>query len=107
MCAAGYNRLMSERAEITVQENAGHSRYDASTDAGVVAGFAEYRDRDGVRVFTHTEVDDAFGGQGVGSTLARGALDDVRERGLQVEAKCEFIRGWIEKHPEYDDLRVS
>ncbi len=98
---------MSDSAQITVQENARQSRYDASTDAGVVAGFAEYQDRDGVRVFTHTEVDDAFGGQGVGSTLARGALDDVRERDLEVKAECEFIRGWIDKHPEYDDLRRS
>lgn len=98
---------MNERAEITVQENAGQSRYDASTDAGVVAGFAEYEDRDGLRVFTHTEVDDAFGGQGVGSTLARGALDDVRDRGLKLKAECTFIRGWIEKHPEYEDLRVA
>lgn len=98
---------MSERAEITVQENAGRSRYDASTDAGVVAGFAEYQDRDGVRVFTHTEVDDAFEGQGVGSSLARGALDDARERDLKVKPECPFIRGWIEKHPEYDDLRAS
>lgn len=98
---------MRERAEITVQENPGRSRYDASTDAGVVAGFAEYQDRDGVRVFTHTEVDDAFEGQGVGSSLARGALDDARGRDLKVRPECPFIRGWIEKHPEYDDLRAS
>lgn len=97
---------MSERAEITVQENADASRYDASTDAGVVAGFAEYRDRDGVRVLTHTEVDTAFEGQGVGSSLARGVLNDVRDRGLAVQVRCEFMQGYIDKHPEYADLQV-
>lgn len=97
---------MSERAEVTVQDNPDQTRYDASTDAGLVAGFAEYVDRDGVRVFTHTEVDDDHEGQGVGSTLARGALDDTRERGLGVQADCKFIAAYIEKHPEYADLQV-
>ncbi|MFZ5849734.1 GNAT family N-acetyltransferase [Nocardioides pakistanensis] len=97
---------MSERTAVTVSDNTTESRYDASTDAGVVAGFAEYQDRDGVRIFTHTEVDDAFSGQGVGSSLARGALDDVRERGLKLRAKCEFIAGYLEKHPEYADLQA-
>lgn len=95
---------MTERAEITVQENAGQRRYEASIEAGVVAGLAEYEDLDGVRVFTHTEVDDAYEGQGVGSALARGALDDVRERGLKLRAKCAFIKSYIDKHPEYADL---
>lgn len=96
---------MSQTSEVTVQENPEKARYEASTESGVVAGFAEYRDRDGVRVFTHTEVDDSFEGQGVGSALARGALDDVRERGLSISVKCPFIRSFIEKNPEYADLQ--
>lgn len=97
---------MTERAEITVQENAEQRRYEASLEAGVVAGFAEYRDLGGVRVFTHTEVDDAYEGQGIGSALARGALDDVRERGMTLRAKCPFIKSYIENHPEYADLQA-
>jgi uncharacterized protein len=98
---------MSEVAEVTVQDNAEARRYEASTEAGVVAGFAEYRDIDGVRVFTHTEVDDAFEGQGIGSTLARGALDDVRERDLPIRVKCPFIKKFVDSHEEYADLRAS
>jgi predicted GNAT family acetyltransferase len=96
---------MSELAQVTVQDNPDRSRYEASTESGVVAGFAEYRDRDEVRVFTHTEVDDAFEGQGIGSALARAALDDVRERGLRLRLKCPFLRSYVEKHPEYADLQ--
>jgi uncharacterized protein len=95
---------MSELAEVTVQDNTERNRYEASTEAGIVAGFAEYRDVNGRRVFTHTEVDDAFEGQGVGSALARGALDDVRERGLGIRVKCPFIRSFVERNPEYADL---
>jgi predicted GNAT family acetyltransferase len=97
---------MSEVAQVTVQDNAEQQRYEASTESGVVAGFAEYRDVAGVRVFTHTEVDDAYEGQGIGSSLARGALDDVRERGMSIRVKCPFIKKFIDSHDEYADLEA-
>jgi predicted GNAT family acetyltransferase len=55
-------------------------------------------------VFTHTEVDPAFEGHGIGSALAAGALDDARRRGLVVVPSCPFIRAYITRHPEYADL---
>ena len=98
---------MSELAEVTVQDHAERRRYEASTESGVVAGFAEYQDRDGVRVFTNPEVDDAFEGQGVGSALVRAALDDVRTQGLPVLPLCPFVSSWIGRHREYADLVYS
>jgi len=95
---------MSEHANVTVQDNPETNRYEALVESGVVAGFSEYQKRDGLLVFTHTEVDDAFEGQGVGSALARGALDAAREAGLPVRPLCPFIRRYIDRHPEYQDL---
>ena len=95
---------MSKHASVTVQDNADKTRYEALSESGVVAGFAEYEQRDGSVVFTHTVVEDAFEGQGVGSALARGALDQVRTTGQPVVVECEFIASYIEKHPEYQDL---
>lgn len=95
---------MTDRARVTVEENAAASRYEALTEGGVVAGFADYVERGGVRVLTHTEVDDAFEGQGVGSALVRGALDDLRSRGLPVRVTCPFTLDFIARHPEYADL---
>jgi predicted GNAT family acetyltransferase len=86
-----------------VRDAPDRSRYEVTVD-GELAGFAEYKDIDGARVFTHTEVFDAFEGKGVGSVLARGALDTVRAAGTEVVAKCPFIARYIERHAEYQDL---
>lgn len=89
---------------VTITHNAEASRYEARLD-GELAGFADYQLASGLIVFTHTEVDPAFEGQGVGSRLAQGALDDVRAGGdRKVLPLCPFIKGWIARHPAYQDL---
>lgn len=85
-----------------VTDNPAENRYEAHTDDGELAGIAEYRLADGVITFVHTEV--RLEGHGVGGRLARTALDDSRERGLRVVPQCPFIRGWIDRHPDYADL---
>lgn len=93
------------RAEVKRDERA--HRWEARID-GAVAGFAAYRLHDGVVVFTHTDVDPAFEGRGVGSALARTALDEVLATGeLRVKPVCPFIRSWIDRHPSYRDLVVD
>ena len=91
-------------AEVQTRKNESENRYEAWLD-GELAG-AAYYDLDETRiVFTHTEVEDRFEGHGVGSALARFALDDVRAEGARrVVPRCPFIKGWIEKHPDYADL---
>ncbi|WP_017605253.1 GNAT family N-acetyltransferase [Nocardiopsis alkaliphila] len=80
-----------------------HRRYEITTD-GETAGHAEYILTDTLITFTHTEVDPAFEGKGIGSALVRGALDDVRSRGLSVLPMCPFVKSWIERHRDYGDL---
>ncbi|WP_277207376.1 GNAT family N-acetyltransferase [Isoptericola croceus] len=92
------------RPHVTVRSDDDRNVYLALLDDGTEAGGAYYRRRDGVVTFTHTKVSPEFEGQGVGSTLARGALDDVRGRGEQVVARCPFIKAYIERHPDYQDL---
>ena len=89
---------------IEVRRNDGDQRYEAWVD-GVLAGFADYQVTDVLIVFTHTEVGDAYERQGVGSAIARYALDDVRSTGThRVLPMCPFIKGWMQRHPEYQDL---
>ena len=86
-----------------VRRNDTATRYEIHVD-GVLAGFAVYRVVDDRLVFTHTEIDDAFEGQGLGSELVIDALDDVRARGERIVAQCPFVRRFLERHEEYRDL---
>ena len=74
---------------------------------GSRAGLAAYELDGDVITFTHTEIDDAYEGQGLGSRLARYALDDARARGLRVRPLCPFIKTWIKRHEDYQDLVVQ
>jgi uncharacterized protein len=89
--------------EPTVTDVPEDSRYEIR-DGDRRLGLAAYVRRGDQVVFTHTEVDPDAGRPGLGSTLVRAALDDVRSKGGTVVAQCSFVRGWIERHPEYQDL---
>ena len=86
----------------TGRDNPARHRYELETEGHVA--FAEYRLAPGVITFVHTEVPKQLGGKGVGSALARGALEDVRRRGFKVVVECPFIKGFIAKHAEFSDL---
>ena len=79
------------------------NRYEIR-DGDRLLGVAEYERRGDEVRFTHTEVDPSAGESGLGSRLVRSALDDVREKGGTVVPQCSFVRGWIDKHPDYADL---
>jgi uncharacterized protein len=93
--------------DITVVDDPGKSRYEARTADGTVAGFAAYQLADRLIVMTHTEVGRAYGGLGIGSALIRGALDDIRSRGLAVLPLCPFVHTFLDRHPDYRGLVYS
>ncbi|HZC99368.1 MAG TPA: GNAT family N-acetyltransferase [Actinomycetes bacterium] len=88
-----------------VVNNPDQHRYEIHVD-GTLAGIAQYRRQSGVVTFTHTEVDPAYEGQGLGSVLARCALDELRGSGEQIVPLCPFIAGYLRRHPQYLDLVV-
>lgn len=91
---------MSER---TVVDDPVAGRFEIRV-GDAVGGYSEYRPEGAALALTHTVVESAYEGQGIGSALAKGALDAVRERGMKVLPYCPFIRGWIAKHPDYVDM---
>ena len=71
---------------------------------GGEAGYAAYEREDGALRFTHTVVDPAHEGRGIGSVLVTAAVAHAREQGLQVLPQCSFVRAWLVRHPEHLDL---
>ncbi|MGE3595357.1 MAG: GNAT family N-acetyltransferase [Dehalococcoidia bacterium] len=88
--------------EIVVENNERAQRYETVVDGH--RAVIEYR-REGERItYLHTEVPKALEGRGIGSALARAALDDARAHNLTVVPICPIVREYIRRHSEYESL---
>jgi uncharacterized protein len=90
--------------DLRVENRPERSRYELRRGDKLI-GFADYRPREHGIAITHTEVEDEYEGRGFGTRLARAALDDARERGLEVDPVCPFVAHFIRLHPEYERLQ--
>jgi hypothetical protein len=86
-----------------VKRNDDAGRYEITVD-DELAGFSTFRLDGDVITFVHTETESAFEGHGIGSTLIREALGDVRARGERAIPRCPFVRAYIADHAEFQDL---
>jgi predicted GNAT family acetyltransferase len=88
-------------AETTVTKESEH--FAIAVD-GQEVGKAEFADRDGQRVFTHTEVDDKFEGRGLATILIGEALQATRDDGVRIVPECPMVANYIKKHTEFSDI---
>jgi predicted GNAT family acetyltransferase len=88
---------------ITVTDNTAASRLEVQAGDALL-GYAEYIRTPELMVVTHTEVDDAHAGRGVGSLLANEGMTRARSDRLRVVTLCPFIAGWLRRHPEHLEL---
>jgi predicted GNAT family acetyltransferase len=89
---------------IEVIDNPEQSQYEVRLD-GQQVGFAAYnRSGNDEVLLPHVEVRTEFHRQGIGSALAKGALDDIRSQGLRAVPLCPFIVDYVARHPEYQNL---
>jgi predicted GNAT family acetyltransferase len=88
---------------LSFENNAAQHRYEAFAD-GKLAAYSEYNLLSDSIMFTHTEVLPEHEGKGVGSFIARSALDDARRQGKFVIPVCQFIAAYLRKHRDYLDL---
>jgi predicted GNAT family acetyltransferase len=100
--ASGYRRLVG--TDVVVRDHPDKQQFEAFVD-GELAGFSAYERSDGAILIMHTEVDDAYEGQGIGSAMVRQMLDQLRaEGGLKVTVLCPFVNAWLRRHPDYQEL---
>lgn len=80
-----------------------HHRYEIVVD-GKRAGVTEYRDHGEQRVFFHTEVGDAYAGQGLAAELVRQALTDTLASGKRIVPACPYVAKFLKRHDEFADI---
>ena len=94
--------MSEQELAIDVVENAAANRFEATVNGELAV--AEYVRTGNTVTFTHTLVPEALRNRGIGSALARAALERATERGWRVVPRCPFIAAYIAQHPEYHAL---
>ncbi len=95
--------MNSDTSDMAIHDRPERQRYELEA-GGELAAIIEYRLNGDCIALLHTEVQPAHEGGGIGSQIARHALDDARRRGLKVVPSCSFIAAYVQRHPQYQDL---
>ncbi|TQF74888.1 N-acetyltransferase [Rhodococcus spelaei] len=94
---------MTDERDSTAQSptvrDAGH-RYEVRL-GDELAGFTEYLDRDGQRIFFHTEIDDRFAGRGLAGILVHDALTATVAAGKRIVPICPYVAKYLGRHDEF------
>jgi uncharacterized protein len=93
----------ADAVDIDVVDNTEEHRYEARSDGELVGRIAYALEGD-VITLIHTEVEPEHEGKGIAGRLVAGALADIRGRGLRLRPVCQFVRAYLERHPEHADL---
>ena len=91
-----------DQDEFTIVDVPEKNRYEMR-DGETVAGFANYQLTPDQVVFTHTVVDEAYEGRGLGSKLAKHVLDEAADAGKRIVPVCSFIAAYVRKHHDWDE----
>jgi predicted GNAT family acetyltransferase len=87
-----------------VADNPDEDRYEILVD-GHLAGFINYQLKGSQITLWHTETEAGYEGRGHASELAKVALDDVKQRGLELVPLCGFVVEYVRNHAdEYLDM---
>ena len=80
-------------------------QYEIHLSDGEIATL-EYRWLKGNMVLMRTLVPASGRGKGVGSALVRQVLNAARAANLKVVVYCGFVNQFIDRHPEYADMKA-
>lgn len=101
--AIAWRRKLKNGSQLDVVHESEKKRFAVYTEGKTAV--LKYRLAEDEVVFTHTGVPPALEGRGIGSRLVRAGLDWARAEGVRVVPMCSFVTRYIERHPEYADLR--
>lgn len=87
---------------LEVKHNEGKNRFEIQL--GDQVAMVKYILASGEIIFTHTEVPEAFEGQGVAGKLAKAAIEYAKAHEMRIRAMCPYIAAYIQRHPEYQSI---
>lgn len=88
-----------------VNNNEEQQQFEIHVDGDIAV--IEYRVHEDYIAFMHTEVPEQFEGRGIASQLAEHALEWARESGKKIKVYCSFVKTYLERHQEYNDLVIN
>jgi predicted GNAT family acetyltransferase len=90
------------RSPVTISHNEAQSRFECRVDGGLA--FTEYIRGAEHITFIHTEVPEEAEGKGVAAEIIAAALAYAREQRLRVVPQCPFVKSYLKRHHEWDDV---
>jgi predicted GNAT family acetyltransferase len=85
-----------------VRHNVAARRFETTVDD--LLARADYQVAGGVMRLYHTEVPQALEGRGIAGAMVKAALAHARAEGLRVEPACSYVRAYMKRHPDTQDL---
>ena len=98
-------RSGDHRHTMDILHNPAASRFETAVDGQLCIG--QYRMFRNVMMLVHTSVPSALRGRGIAAAMVRAALDHARAKGWSVRPDCSYAAGYIERHPDTQDLLVE
>lgn len=95
---------MSEEFAIELEETSSKGRYVHRGSGGAEAEMTFSKAGEHLIIIDHTEVPDAFRGQGVGVRLVERAVADARTLGKKIMPLCPFAAAQFRRHAEWQDV---
>ncbi len=88
--------------EVKIIENTEKKRFEAEIDGRMA--FIEYIRAKQQIYLTHTEVPVALEGKGIGSSMVKQVLQQIKNEGLELVPLCPFVAAYVKRHPEWREL---
>ncbi len=88
--------------ELKIEHDEAGGRFHARVNG--MECVADYALHDGTMVFHHTGVPRPLEGRGIAAALVRHSLDHARAQGWRVRPTCSYVRAYMQRHPETQDL---
>lgn len=88
--------------DLQLIDNSEAKQYEIHVD-GLVPRIEYIKAKDKIYL-THTEVPRGLEGKGIGTSLVKAVLEDIKKKDLTLVPMCPFVAMYIKRHPEWKKL---